>query len=107
MAAKLLSLYLLAALGLGVVNACTPSYFFFSPNDALTTSRVVPLQTRQSNQNSTCAASEKKLSSDLQQMGDMLNQLSAQMQGSVRPLNLPPVLCGLLTRHQSEQHGQS
>jgi hypothetical protein len=81
MAAKLLSLYLLAVVGLGVVNAGTPSPMATSSNEALTTSRAAPLELRQSNQ--TCVASQNKMASDLKQMSGMLNQLSMQMHGFV------------------------
>jgi hypothetical protein len=81
MAAKLFSLYLLAVVGLGVVNAGTPLPITTLSNEALTTSRAAPLELRQSNQ--TCLASQNKLVSDLKQMGGMLNQLSMQMNGYV------------------------
>ncbi|KAI9452041.1 hypothetical protein BJY52DRAFT_1294814 [Lactarius psammicola] len=59
MASKLLSLYLLAVVSLGVVNAA-------------------PLDVRKPNQ-AQCNANQKKVASDLQNMGDALNQLSAEM----------------------------
>ena len=53
-------------------------------NDASTTPRAAPLEVRQSNQNQTCMASQKKMASDLQQMNEALNQLSGQMYGFVQ-----------------------
>ena len=82
MAAKLLSLYLLAVVGLGIVNAGTPSpngYFIERGIDH--NRRAAPLELRQSNQ--TCLASQNKLTSDLKQMHSMLAQLSMQMHGYV------------------------
>ncbi|KAH9164966.1 hypothetical protein EDB89DRAFT_381186 [Lactarius sanguifluus] len=57
--AKLFALYLLAVVGLEVV-------------------RAAPLELRQPNK-AQCAAGQKKVAADLQQMGDVINQLAAQM----------------------------
>lgn len=82
MAAKFLSLYLLAVVGLGIVNAGTPSLnSYFIERSVDHNRRAAPLELRQSNQ--TCLASQNKLTSDLKQMHSMLAQLSMQMHGYV------------------------
>lgn len=73
---------LLWVLGLSV--QVRPSPMATLLNDASTTPRAAPLEVRQSNQNQTCMASQKKMASDLQQMNEALNQLSGQMYGFVQ-----------------------
>ncbi|KAF8265668.1 hypothetical protein EI94DRAFT_1702312 [Lactarius quietus] len=61
MSAKLLSLYLLAVVGFGAVNAA-------------------PLEVRQPNQNQVCMASQKKLAANLKQMSGAMDLVAMQMQ---------------------------